>query len=274
MTAHHPSACPDKSGPILSSGARPEPTQAQAVPDDEDGGQGHGGRGHQRVGQAERGQRDGQHVVAEGPGQVGADGPERGPGQRDRVGDGAQVVAQQDHVGGDDRDVRARTQGQSQAGGREGRAVVYPIPDHSDRTALVLQLADDPCLGRGERLADDLVDADGRSDGLGGGRVVAGQQRRTQAEGAQPGDRGGGRRLDRVGDGEGAADLAVPGGQDGGAAVFLAGAAPGGQVGRDGDVPAGEQPRAADDDLAAVYYAAGTEAGEGLEAVGFGEPAS
>src|SRR6185437_3906411 len=51
------------------------------------------------------------------------------------------------------------------------------------------------------------------------------------------------------------------------------GLAPGGQVGRDGEVavlaiPGGEQASAADDDLAAVHDAAGAQAGEGLEAVG------
>ena len=64
--------------------------------------------------------------------------------------------------------------------------------------------------------------------------------------------------------------LAVPGGQHGGAAVFLPGPAPGGQVGRDGHAAVREQAGPADDDLAAVHQAAGAEAGEGLEAVGGG----
>ena len=52
---------------------------------------------------------------------------------------------------------------------------------------------------------------DRAGDGAGGALVVAGEQHRAQAHGAQPGDRLGRGGLDRVGHDEHAADLAVPG---------------------------------------------------------------
>jgi hypothetical protein len=69
-------------------------------------------------------------------------------------GHGLQVVAEQDHVGGDDGHVGARTQGQAELGG----GVVDTVSDHGYRTALPLHLLNDPGLGRGQRLGEDLVD--------------------------------------------------------------------------------------------------------------------
>ena len=73
-------------------------------------------------------------------------------------------------------------------------------------------------LSCGQHLGDHLVDADLGGDLVGDGRVVAGQQHRGQAEGAQllRWPRAG--RLDRVGHDEHAAGLAVPADDDGGPA--------------------------------------------------------
>ena len=79
----------------------------------------------------------------------------------DGVGDGAQVVAEQDHVGGDDGHVGARAQGQAELGGGQGGSVVDTVPDHGSRTASGLQIRDHPGLGHGQRLAEDLVDPGG-----------------------------------------------------------------------------------------------------------------
>ena len=85
-----------------------------------------------------------------------------------------------------------------------------PSPTMATRRPSGLQVRDHRGLGRGQRPGDDLVDAGGGRHGLRGGRVVAGQQHRPQAQAAQPGDRRGGRGLDRVGDRERAAGLRRP----------------------------------------------------------------
>src|SRR6202012_5625753 len=130
--------------------------------------------------------------------------------------------------------------------GQRGR-VVDAVADHGRGTAAGLQVGDELGLGGGERIADDLVDADRGGDGLGGGVVVAGQQDRTQAELAQGGDGSRGRGLDGAGEGQSAADDAVPADQDRGAAGALLSGTPGGQGG--GDLA--EEPGPADDDVVA-----------------------
>jgi hypothetical protein len=115
-----------------------------------------------------------------------------------------------------------------------------------------LQLGDGGGLVGWERPGDDVLNADSRRDGPGGGLAVAGQQHGVQPEPAQSRDGAGRRRLDRVGDRDGAADLTVPPGHHGDAAGFLPGPAPRGQAGRSGQAVPGEQRLAADDDRMAV----------------------
>ena len=50
------------------------------------------------------------------------------PGQRDGLGDGGQVITEQDHVCGGDGHVGAGAEDQCQAGPRKGRAVVDLSP--------------------------------------------------------------------------------------------------------------------------------------------------
>jgi uncharacterized membrane protein len=59
---------------------RAEPAQPQAVGDHEHGTERHRGPGDQRAEEAERGQRDGEDVVGEGPEQVPFDGGQRAAG--------------------------------------------------------------------------------------------------------------------------------------------------------------------------------------------------
>ena len=243
------------------------PLQAQAAGHDEGRGQRHGRRGDDRVEEAERGERQRGGVVAERPGEVAADGPEGGAGERDRVGDASEVVAEQDQVRGADRDVGAGPEGQPEVGGGERGGVIDAVADHGDPVPLRLQPGDDGCLIGGQRPCDHLVDADLRGDGPGGRLVVAGQQDGAQAEGAQPGDGGRRGRLDRVGDGDGALDRAVPADQHRGAAGLLPGAALRGQLGRHGHPVPGKQLLPADDDLAAVDGAPRAESGQGPEPV-------
>ena len=138
------------------------------------------------------------------------DGPERAAREPDRIGDGPQVIAEQDQVGGADRDVRAGPEGQPEIGRRQRRGVVDAVADHRDPAPLCLQAGDDGGLPGRERPRDDFVDARGRRDGPGGGLVVPGQQDRVQPEAAQFGDRGGRRRLDRVGHRDGALGAVAP----------------------------------------------------------------
>ena len=155
--------------------------EPQAVCHDEDRGQRHGRRCDDGVEEAERGEREGDGVVAERPREVAADGPEGGARELDRVRDGLQVVAEQDHVGGADRDVGTGSEGQPEVGRRERGRVVDTVPHHRHLMALFLECGDDRGLVGRQRPRDDLVDPHGSGDGLGGGLVVPGQQDRVQA---------------------------------------------------------------------------------------------
>jgi hypothetical protein len=72
------------------------------------------------------------------------------------------------------------------------------------------QPPDDGGLAVRKRPGDDLLDAHCGGHGPCGRLVVAGQQDRSQPEGAELGDGRGGRRLDLVGDGDGPAHGAIP----------------------------------------------------------------
>ena len=256
------------SGSFLVGRAEGIPLQAEAVGHHEDRGQGHRGGGDDRVEQAERGQRDRRHVVAERPAEVDADRREGGARQPDRVGHAAQVVAEQDHVGGADRHVGAGAEGEPEVGGGEGRAVVDAVADHRHPVPARSQPVDDGRLAGRQRARDDLVDARLGGDRPRGRLAVPGQQDRVQPERAQFGDGGGGRVLDRVGDRDRAADGAVPADQHRGAARLLPLAALPGEVGVHRHPVLGQQLRAPDDDLPAVDGAAGAEPGQRPERLG------
>ena len=174
-----------------------------------------------------------------------------------------QVVAEQDQVRGADRHVGAGAEGQPEVGRGERGRVVDAVADHRHLVPGRLKAGDDGGLPVRQRPGDDLVDAHRAGDGLRGGLVVAGQQDGVQPERAQLGDGGGGGRLDRVGDREGAVGRAVPGGQHRGAAGVLPRPALRGEVGRDGHALAGEELLAPDQDLAAVDGAARAESRQG-----------
>ena len=207
-----------------------EPAQPDAAGHHERRGGRHRRPGDQRVEEPGRRQRDRGDVVAERPGQVAPDGRQRGPGQPDRVRDDAQVVPQQDQVRGADRHVGARAERQAQVGGGQRGPVVDPVPGHGHPAAPGLQALDHRHLVARQRAGDHLIGADLGRDRLGDGLAVAGQQHRAQAQPAQRGDRRGGRRLDRVGDRDRAAGLAVPAGQHHRAARALPRGALPGQV--------------------------------------------
>jgi hypothetical protein len=91
--------------------------QPQAIGYNKDRGQCHGRRGDNRVEEAERGERQRRDVVAKRPHEIAADRPERGPRQPDRFRDRPQVVAEQDQVGGADRDIGPGSEGEPQVSG-------------------------------------------------------------------------------------------------------------------------------------------------------------
>ena len=156
--------------------------QPQAVGHNEDRRQRHRCRGDDGVEEAERGERQGGGVVAERPGEVVADGAEGSAGEPDRVGHCLQVVAEQDHVGGADRDVGAGSEGEPEVGRRQRRGVVDAVADHGHLTARRLERRDDGGLAVRQRAGDDLVDAGRTGHGPRGGLVVPGQQDRVQPE--------------------------------------------------------------------------------------------
>ena len=211
--------------------------------------------GDERVEQARGGKRQGGDVVAERPAQVLLDRAQRRARQADGVGGGARIAGDQREVGGLDGHVGAGADGQPEVGLRERGGVVDAVADHRDDPPLGLQATHDVDLVRREHLGDDLVDADRGGHRVRGGGVVAGEQQRTEPERPQGRDRFRGGRLDRVGDGEQPARLAVPGHEHRGPSRGLGGLPGGVQPGRDLDAPVGEEGGPPDLDAVAVDHA-------------------
>jgi len=122
----------------LAGRAEGIPLQAEAVGHHEQRGQRHGGGGDDRIEVAERGERDRGRVVPERPREVEADGAEGRAGKPDRVGDRAQVIPQQDHVGRPDGDVGAGAEGEAKGRRGERGTVVDAVADHGHPGAAVL----------------------------------------------------------------------------------------------------------------------------------------
>ena len=87
-------------------------------------------RGDHRVEQADRGQRHGGDVVAEGPAEVLLDRPQRRAREADGVAGGAQVAADERQVGGLDRHVGAGADRKAEVGLRERRRIVDAVAGH------------------------------------------------------------------------------------------------------------------------------------------------
>ena len=116
--------------------------QAQAVGHHRDGAEGHRAAGDDRVEQAERGDRDRDDVVAERPDEVLLDRRERGPAERDGLGDLRDVAVQERDVARLDRDVGAGAHRDADVGLRERRCVVDAVADHRDGESFCLQRPD------------------------------------------------------------------------------------------------------------------------------------
>ena len=99
----------------------PGPTQPRAVPDDESRRQHHRGACDQRIEESAGRERDRNDVVGERPCQVAADRPQGAAGQVDCRRHDLQVVAYDDQVCGVDRDVGARSDGETEVCDRKRR---------------------------------------------------------------------------------------------------------------------------------------------------------
>ena len=136
---------------------------------------------------AEDGQRDADGVVAAGPEQVLADDAGGAPGQREQVGQAAQVVADQGDVGGAAGDLGAGAEGDADIGlGQRGR-VVDAVAGHRHDAPRLRRPHPRDLVG-GAHLGRRLGDADGAGDGLRGGLGVPGDDFHGQAEPFQPRD--------------------------------------------------------------------------------------
>jgi hypothetical protein len=148
--------------------------QPEAVGDDEDRRQRHGGRGEDRVEVAERGERDGGGVVAEGPEQVLPHQAHGRAGDLDRGGDVEHVVADEDDIAGLFGHVGAGADRHADVGLGQRRGVVDAVADHRDAFAFVLKAADLGGFVLREDFGEHAIDPGLRRDRLGGAAVVAG----------------------------------------------------------------------------------------------------
>ena len=150
-------------------------------------------------------ERDRGHVVGERPEEVLLDRPQRAAREPDRIHRGTEVAGDERQVAGLDRDVGARSDREAEVGLRERRGVVDAVADHRHRLPLALELCDDVPLSVREDACDHAVDARLGADRRGGALVVPGQQHGHEAERTEVGDRPRRRRLDAIGEDEGAA---------------------------------------------------------------------
>ena len=206
-----------------------------------------------------------------GDGQVCGDHAAGAARQRDDGRDGGQVVADHDGVRGLHCEVGpgAAHCDSSMRGGERGR-VVDAVTHHGHLGAACLQGTDGIDLVGGEQLPVDVGDAQALADPVGGGLVVAGEER-----GCGAGDRAGGAhrrgclRPELVGEGQHPDRVVVAGHDDRGVAALLNGI----DRGEGRLVPAaGQCCRCADSDDVTVDPRGDTASGMGCELLGVWRP--
>ena len=134
--------------------------------------------------------------------------------QADGLGDAAQVVVHDDHVGGFHGDVGAhRAHGESDVGLRQGRRIVDAVAGHAGGAKALLQRSDLGQLVFGQQVAMRFVDAGLRGDRPGSRHVVASEHDRRDAQRLEFGYGLARRFLDGVGDREDGDDAAFIGQQ-------------------------------------------------------------
>ena len=127
-----------------------------------------------------RGQRDGGHVVGEGPPQVLPDSPQGPPRQIHRRNRQDRVAGHQRHVGGLDGEVAAGSHAHTHRGGGQGRGVVHAVTDEGGGVPFLLPGGDDAGLVPGSQPGVHLGDPQLAGHRPGGVLVVACQHGRPQ----------------------------------------------------------------------------------------------
>lgn len=245
-------------------------TQPEAVGNDAEAGESHGGGGPGGIEPAKGGDRNAEEVIGEGPAEILVDDAHGAAGEGDGIGDGIETGAEECDITGFDGDTGAGGDGDTCIGLFEGWGIIEAVADHDNNVALGLEFGDGGEFGIGLDAGDDLVDTGLLGDGESGGEGVAGEHEDAEALGAEFGDSGGGIGLDGIGKGEGAEEEAS------GEEVYGAG----GRAGAEGiraaledafDADAGEGEKAGDGEEGETAVAGGGDdgAGEGMFAEAF-----
>ena len=142
--------------------------------------------------------------------------------QADGLGNAAQVVVHDDHVGRFHGDVGThRAHGESDVGLRQGRRIVDAVAGHAGGAEALLQCLDFSQLVVGQQVAMRFVDAGQRGDRSGSRHVVAGEHDRRDAQRLEFGHGLARRFLDGVGDREDGDDTTFIGQQGHGAPLYF-----------------------------------------------------
>lgn len=133
--------------------------------------------------------------------------------EHQQVGEAAEVVAHERHVGGGDGDlVSERAHRDAEIAGGEGRGVVEAVADHHDTGAGGLEGFDVALFVLRQAFGDEFGQAQTRGDALGDGTAVAGEHHdAADTDGTQAGD---GLGAEAVGEAEGGDMGAVQGEAD------------------------------------------------------------
>ena len=113
-----------------------------------------------------------------------------------------------------DRDIRSRAHRNPDVGSRKRRGVVDPVAGHGDDPTFLPKAFDRLALVLRQNLRLDFSNAELAPNRFGGRAVVAGEHHDADAHCLERAKRIGRRRLDRIGDGDHAAGLAVERGED------------------------------------------------------------
>ena len=189
-------------------------------------------------------------------------------GEAHGVGGAPQVGAHERDIGGGDRGVGTGAHRDAEIRAGEGGRVVKAVTDDGDGEALGLESHHLIGFVLGQHITDHARDTDLRSDDIGRGCTVAGEEDRLEAERAEVLNRLRAGRADLVAGGENAADRSVPRDGGNGAALLCLGSGGGDQLGCELQAFGAETIRTTDDHVYAIDDGLGADAGAGGEVVG------
>ena len=133
--------------------------------------------------------------------------------------DAAEIAAEQGDACGFDGDIGPRAHRDPDVGGGQRWGVVDAVAGHGDDPPFLAQPFNDFALVLRQNFRLDFGDAELAPHGLCGRAIVAGEHHDADARVLERANSVGRRRLDRIGDGDHAARLAVERGEDRGRAV-------------------------------------------------------